>query len=114
MPNENNKMPNENNKIPDHSLLGTDIPKNDEGPKVYAVSDLRALVKPELEEELGTATGGLATCTTEVICTCVPVETCACNQVLYSVVTDPGGCPCQPVCACMCTCTGTCKYWFPF
>jgi hypothetical protein len=102
-------MPNEN-KIPDHSLLGTDIPKNDESPKVYAVSDLRALAKPELDEELGASDGGLATCTTEILCSCVPVETCACNTVTYgsnTYVGTPSECSCD-INSCVC------KYWFPY
>ena len=108
-------MPEENNKTPDHSLLGTNIPQKDEPPQVYAVSDLRALAKPQLDEELGAPQGGLATCTTEILCTCVPVETCACNQVLYSAtITCPGhSCGCQPV-GCGCTGTGGCNYWHPY
>jgi hypothetical protein len=93
---------------PDHSLSNAKIPASGEPPKVYAVSDLRALVKPELDEELGAPTGSLATCGTETLCTCVPVETCACNVVSYR----QGGSACPDHCPCQCTSTGL--YWFPY
>ena len=101
-------MSDETNKVPDHSLQGSKIPASDEPPEVYAVTDLRAYVKPDLAEELGSATGGLANCGTETLCTCVPVETCACNLVTY------GSCAVNPS---ICSCEGNCGYglyWFPY
>jgi hypothetical protein len=97
-------MNEENKKLPDHTLQGADIKGKDEPPMLYAVTDLRAYVKPEMAEELGAGTGGgLTLCGTEVMCTCVPVETCACNTVGYKV----GGTTCPGFCACQCTCTHT-------
>jgi len=103
-------MSEETIKGPDHTLLGAKINGNDDPPQVYAVTDLRAYVKPDLDEELGSPTGGLATCGTEMMCSCVPVETCACDTVSYHTGGSvcPSDCPCQ--------CTGTCVglYWFPY
>ena len=103
-------MNEENKKIPDHTLLNADIRPDNEPPKVYAVTDLRAYVKPDLAEELESPAGGLATCGTEMMCSCVPVETCACDTVSYRTGGSvcPSDCPCQ--------CTGTCAglYWWPY
>ena len=100
----------ENKKVPDHSLQGADIPADKDSPKVYAVADLRAYVKPDLSEELGSPTGGLANCGTETLCSCVPVETCVCNTVTYHQggSTCPGNCPCDTNCVCVSL------YWFPY
>ena len=92
------------NDGPDHTLFGADIQRGSGQPEVFAVTSLRPYVKPQLDEELGLHTGGAADCGTELLCTCVPFETCACNTVTYHA----GGCPC--------TCTGTCGstscYWY--
>ena len=98
-------------KTPDHSLQGAKIPAGKDSPKVYAVADLRAYVKPDLNEELGSPAGGLEKCGTQTVCSCVPVETCVCNTVTYG-----GGCVCPGHCPCQCQCTGTCVslYWFPY
>lgn len=91
----------------DDRLTSIPIPDNDEAPKVYAVSDLRAYVKPDLDEELGTPSGEPAVCGTEVICSCVPVETCACNIVTYATG--------DSACTADCSCEGVCValYWYP-
>ncbi|MBI4915757.1 MAG: hypothetical protein HY825_07910 [Acidobacteria bacterium] len=111
-------MSDENSKGPDHTLLGTEIEPTGEAPEIYAVSDLRAFVKPDLDEELGAPMGGPATCGTEVLCTCVPVETCVCNTVSYHQGggSCPGDCPCQCTSTCTCQCTSTCVslYWHPY
>ncbi|HUJ10665.1 MAG TPA: hypothetical protein VL171_11620 [Verrucomicrobiae bacterium] len=102
-------MSDEQKKIPDHTLQNADIKAQNEPPMVFAVSDLRAYVKPDLAEELGSPAGGLATCGTEVVCACVPVETCACNTVSY----NSGGSSCPSNCSCVGnTCVGL--YWFPY
>ena len=61
---------------PDHTLLGAKIEETGEEPEVYAVSDLRAFVTPDLDEELGRPTGVPTQPGVEVTCSCVPVETC--------------------------------------
>jgi hypothetical protein len=93
---------------PDHTMASADVQATGEGPKIYAVSNLRAYLKPDLAEELTTAEGVPATCGSEVVCSCVPVETCVCNTVTYHVGGSPG-CPCQ----CQCTGTGG-LYWYPY
>jgi hypothetical protein len=105
-------MTDKSKKGPDHTLLGAHIDDTKEAPEIYAVSDLRAYVKPDLDEELGAPTGGPAVCGSEVLCTCVPVETCVCDAVSYHV----GGSSCPGDCPCQCTCTSTCVslYWFPY
>ena len=103
-------MTDENKGKPDHTLMSADIKETGEGPKIYAVSDLRAYVKPDLDEELGAPMGSAPpVCGTEVVCACVPYETCACNTVSY----HSGGSACPDDCPCQCT--GTCVglYWFP-
>ncbi|HNX49701.1 MAG TPA: hypothetical protein PKL08_06035 [Thermoanaerobaculaceae bacterium] len=111
-------MSGEEPKVPDHTLLGASPADDDEAPQVYAVADLRAFVKPDLDEELGAPTGSPAVCGTEVLCTCVPVETCVCNTVSYRSggTSCPGDCPCQCTSTCTCQCTGTCVslYWYPY
>ena len=93
----------------DHTLMSSNVKESGDGPVVFAVTDLRAYVKPDLDEELGSPVGGAAECGAEVLCTCVPVETCACNTVSH----HSGGSGCPSDCACQCT--GTCVglYWFP-
>lgn len=95
---------------PDHTLASANIEKTGEGPKVYAVTDLKAYLKPPMDEELAAPMGPPAVCGTEVSCSCVPVDTCACNTVAYHVGGSfcPTDCPCQ--------CTGTCDggwYYYP-
>jgi len=98
---------------PDYQLDNAEIPAGGEEPKIYAVSDLKSFVKPGLDEELTippSAGGGPASCGTEVVCSCVPVETCVCNVVSYRVggTEDGGGCSCVGnVC-----CVGL--YWHPY
>ena len=95
---------------PDHTLLGAEIEESGEEPEVYAVSDLRAFVTPDLDEEIGRPTGQPAQHGVEVMCSCVPVETCVCDTVTY----HSGG-TYSPPCTCLCTST-TCVglYWFPY
>lgn len=108
---------------PDHTLLGAKIEESGEEPQVYAVSDLRAFVTPDLDEELGRPTGLPAHCGTEVMCSCVPVEACVCDTVTYHSGGSYSPCPCtsttcQVTCTCTstCPCTGTCVslYWYPY
>ncbi len=91
---------------PDHTLAGTDIQPQGDPPKVFNVVDLRAYIKPEMDEELMGSEGNPATYGTETVCTCVPVEDCVCNTVSYYSGGDPDPC----------TCVGTCAplYWFPY
>lgn len=97
-------MTDEKKDIPDHTLASADIEKSQESPKIYSVTNLRAFVKPDLDEELGSPAGNVAYLGVEMSCSCVPVETCACNTVSYY----QGGSPCD--------CTGTCVslYWHPY
>jgi len=96
-----------NTNIPDHTLANANIPPKDEAPQVYAVSDLRAYVKPELGEELG-GVQQLADCGTQVVCQCVPVEGCACNTVQYHA----GGC--SSTCSCDSQCVSCHPYYYPY
>ncbi len=92
---------------PDYQLDNAKIPVGGEEPKIYAVSDLKSFVKPDLDEELTKPVGGAAVCGTEVVCGCVPVDTCVCNVVSYHVGGESGGCQCVGnVC-----CAGL--YWYP-
>lgn len=99
-----------NSPGPDHTLMNAETDAGSEAPQVFAVTDLRAYAKPDLDEELGSPDGGLATCGTEMMCTCVPVEMCACDTVSYHV----GGSVCPSDCPCQCTSTCVSKYWFPY
>jgi hypothetical protein len=95
---------------PDHTLLGAEIEESGEEPEVYAVSDLRAFVTPDLDEEIGRPTGQPAQHGVEVMCSCVPVETCVCDTVTY----HSGG-TYSPPCASVCTVTGCVGlYWHPY
>lgn len=108
-----------NTSMPDHTLANADIAAKNEPPQVYAVSDLRAYVKPELAEELGgfnhtPYVPALADCGTEVVCRCVAVEGCACNSVEYNVggCSSTCTCECEPYCPhCSCTCK---PYYYPY
>lgn len=112
-------MTDQTSKGPNHTLLDAEIDAAGEAPEIYAVADLRAYVKPDLDEELGSPMGDPAVCGSEVLCTCVPVETCVCDTVSYHAgggSSCPGDCPCQCTSTCTCQCTGTCVslYWFPY
>lgn len=102
-------MSDQKEKVPDHSLRAASIAADKDSPKVYAVADLRAYVKPDLDEELGSPTGGLADCGTQTLCSCVPVETCVCNTVTYGGTACPGHCSCVSN-----TCVCVSLYWFPY
>ena len=82
----------------------TGDPKAADPPKVYAIADLRKFVKPPMGEELGKSDGGLVDLSQEVVCTCVPVETCVCHVVTYK--TDANDCACTGTGG-----GGTC-YWY--
>lgn len=101
-------MSEENPLIPDHTLASANIAAKNEPPQVYAVSDLRAYVKPDLAEELAGINDTLATCGTEVLCTCVPVETCACHSVSY----HSSGC--ASTCSCEVQCNCCMPYYYPY
>ena len=96
-------------KGPDHSLINAKIQTKGEEPEVYAVMDLKAFVKPGLDEELTSIKGDAAAYGTEMICECVPVEDCVCNTVSeYS-----GNNPCPSDCDCVGDgCVGL--YWHPY
>ena len=103
-------MNDDDNKTgPDYRLQTANIPANeaDEAPEIYAISDLRALVKPDLDEELGSPEDNPAVCGTEVACSCVPVDSCVCNTVNYHEggSSCPQECPCEEVCVSL--------YWYP-
>ncbi len=94
---------------PDDRLAAAQTKDAGDAPKVYAVTNLKAYVKPPMEEEITTShgepAGGSTGIGVGVICTCVPVETCACFTVTY-----PSGnviCPADP--GDPCGCTGTCS-----
>jgi len=106
---------------PNHSLVGANIPLDNEAPKIYAVADLRAYIKPPMGEELGSPAGASeppATPGTEVACPCVPVEDCACHIVQFNqgqniCPTDPGY-GCETTCGCQgysCPCQWVCVDW---
>lgn len=90
----------------DHTLASARVEPTGEGPAIYAVSNLKAYLKPGLEEELGAPMGPPADCGAEVTCLCVPADTCACNTVSYHVDGNacPGDCACQ--CQSTCQCNG--------
>jgi hypothetical protein len=96
-------MSDKEKKGPDHTLANADIPDKDEAPKIYAVVDLKAYVKPEMDDELSRPDGEAATYDVETVCECVPVEDCACNTVSHYEGSDP--------CA-----HGACHglYWYPY
>ena len=98
---------------PDHTLASADIQADGAAPEVFAVTNLKAYVKPHMHEELSDSSGGAATTGTEMICRCVPVEQCVCDTVEYY----HGGSPCPGHCACVgaCGCDGhSCRYWHPY
>lgn len=88
----------------DYRIASNNAKATGSGPKVYAVADLKAYLKPEMEEELAAPNGSPADNVSHVVCSCVPVDTCACNTVAYYVGDSfcPTDCPCQ----CTATCTG--------
>ncbi len=93
---------------PEDDIRTANVPQEkEEAPEIYAVSDLKAYLKPDLDEELGAPSGEAAVCGTEVVCGCVPVETCACNSVSYL----SGGSTCPTDCACEGQCVSL--YWYP-
>ena len=81
-------------KGPDHTLNGAKLTGRGEEPKIFSVVDLRAYVKPPLDEALADSTAGPASPGLERVCQCVPVEECACYAVSYHVGRDP--CPSHP------------------
>jgi len=93
---------------PDHTLANAKIKRDGGKPQILSVVDLRAYVKPEMDEELSSTGGGAAAYGTETVCACVPVEDCACNTVTYY----QGGSPCPDHCDCVGACVGL--YWFPY
>lgn len=88
----------EQDNKPNDSIIDAPLGMKAEPPQIYAVTNLRAYVKPSLDEELTKPSGAPATRGTEVVCTCVPVETCVCNTVTYHVGGDSGGCSCVGNC----------------
>ena len=91
---------------PDHTLAGADIDGKGEEPKVFSVVDLRAYVKPEMDEELTSSDGLAADYGIETVCECVPVEDCVCNTVAYYSGGNSDPCSCVSTCAPL--------YWFPY
>lgn len=98
----------------DHTLASADIKPTGEGPAIYAVSQLKPYLKPGLAEELGAPVGPPSECGSEVVCSCVPADTCACNTVSHHTggTLCPGDCTCQSVCYCTATCY-TCELTCP-
>ena len=95
---------------PDDTLHNAKLPLGDEPPAVYAVVDLRAYLKPEMDEELTSPEGEAAVYGTETMCECVPVEDCVCNTVGHFV----DGNPCPAHCACVGHSGGGGVYWYPY
>jgi hypothetical protein len=75
---------------PDHTLVNSHVPSAGEPPRVYAVTDLQAFVKPTLDEELGGPGKENAVTHGRTICLCVPVMTCVCNTVTYYFGSEAG------------------------
>ncbi len=96
----------------DHTLASSKAAPTGEGPKIFAVSNLKAYLKPGLEDELAAPMGPPPECGTEIVCECVPADTCACNMVSYHIGGNrcPGDCFCQAICWCdaECGCVGEC------
>jgi len=94
---------------PDHTLGSFDARASGGEPAIYSVTDLRAYLKPDLDEELTGPDGGAADPGTVTVCECVPVTTCACHAVTYykgSTVCRSWGCygcygGCTPKCICL-------------
>ena len=101
-------------KGPDHTLNGAKLRARGEEPKVFSVVDLRAYVKPPLDEELSDSAASPAAPGTETVCQCVPVEECACYTVSHYVGADP--CPSHPTCSChgRCSCNPVYTYYYPW
>ncbi len=91
---------------PDHTLAAAKAAASAEEPRIFNVVDLKSFLKPELDEELGGVSGAPANPGTEMVCQCVPVESCVCNTVTYY----SGGC--SSTCTCQSTCYGcVCRHW---
>ena len=95
---------------PDHTIESARIESDGEPPRVFAVADLKAYLKPEMAEELSSSTGGAAEPGTPMVCRCVPVELCACDTVSYS----QGANPCPSNCSCVGDTCYSCRYWHPY
>ena len=93
---------------PDHTLAKAAPVGKDDKPRVFSVVDLRAYIKPEMDEELTGSTERPATYGTETVCLCVPVEDCVCNTVSYY----QGGSSCPGYCSCVNACAPL--YWYPY
>ena len=102
-------MTEQNGQKPDHTLGSMIVPGNGEEPKVFAVTDLKAYINPDLDKELGSPGGGAANPGTATVCACVPVEDCVCNTVEY----HSGSSACPDLCSCQSTGGGS-LYWFPY
>ncbi len=94
---------------PDHALAHADVEAQGEAPEIYRVVDLRAYVKPEMDEEISDTAGTSSGPSRSMICTCVPVETCVCNTVTY-----PAGCTCVGHCSCVGNTCVSGLYWYPY
>jgi len=93
-------------KRPDHTIASAKVKAGAEPPRVYAVANLRAYLKPTMDEELTSPEGGAANLGTALVCACVPVENCVCDTVQH----HQGGSGCPDHCS---TCVGG-LYWFPY
>lgn len=100
------QSPIESHHPPDHRISAARIPESAEPPRVKSVVNLKAYLKPLMDEELSDQSGGTTVPGTEMICGCVPVAQCACDLVQYHV----GSNPCPSHCPCEGTCY-TCKHW---
>ena len=98
-----NRSPDSKEHPPDHKLSSAKIPLTDEAPLVRAVANLKAYVKPSLDEELSADSGSAVYLGTQKVCRCVPVEQCMCDCVYYYYESSiPGHCSCvgDPFCTC--------------
>jgi hypothetical protein len=107
MSQDNKKSLNSKDNPPDHRLSSARIPLSNEEPTVKALVNLKAYVKPNLDEELSDPSGAQALPGTEMICRCVPVEQCMCNSVDYYVDSKP----CPTHCSCVGYTCHACKHW---
>ena len=97
---------------PDYTLANTKVEADGQPPRVYAVTDLKAYVKPPPDEELSGPDGSEVSLGTETMCQCVPVGECVCNTVSYY----SGSNPCPDHCACVGDGGGGCGavYYYPY
>ena len=100
-------MPDTPVRGPDHTLSSSRVEASAEPPRVFAVVDVRAFLKAQMDEELSSPTGGAASPGVETVCSCVPVAECACNTVRHY----EGSSTCPLHCV---TCVCVSKYWFPY